>query len=37
MCCASGVCVDVLRVTNVEKLWGIYETQQEAIEALSGK
>ncbi len=37
MCGASGVCVDVLRVTNVEKLWGIYETQQEAIEALSRK
>lgn len=37
MCCASGVCVDVLKVTNVEKLWGIYATQPEAIEALSKK
>jgi len=35
MCCASDVCADVLRVTNVEKLWGIYETRQEAIDALT--
>ena len=37
MCGVSGVCVDVLRVTNVEKLWGIYATQPEAIEALNQK
>jgi len=35
MCCASGVCAEVLKVTNVEKLWGIYETQPEALEALN--
>ena len=35
MCCASGVCSEVLKVTNVEKLWGIYETQPEALEALN--
>lgn len=37
MCCAKGVCVDVLKVTNVEKLWGVYATQLEAIEALKDK
>ena len=35
MCCPSEVCADVLRVTNVAKLWGIYQTRQEAIDALT--
>ena len=35
MCGASDMCAEVLKVTNVEKLWGIYEERADAVSAVS--
>ncbi|MBC8288961.1 MAG: STAS domain-containing protein [Planctomycetes bacterium] len=35
MCCAHGVVADVLKVTNVERLWNLYETQEDALKGLN--
>lgn len=37
MCGANGVVADVLKVTNVEKLWKVFETQEEAVAHLSNQ
>jgi len=35
MCCAHGVVLDVLKVTNVERLWTLYDTQEDGIKGLT--
>lgn len=34
VCCATGVCREVLDVTHTGQLWKIYDSQDEAVEAL---
>lgn len=35
MCCAHGVVLDVLKVTKVERLWTLYDTQDDGIKGLN--
>ena len=35
MCCAHGVVLDVLKVTNVERLWTLYDTQEDGTKGLN--
>jgi anti-sigma B factor antagonist len=34
MCGASGPCADVLDVTQVNRLWNLYKTRDEAVDSL---
>jgi anti-sigma B factor antagonist len=35
VCGATGPCADVLEVTQVNRLWNLFETRDEAVESLS--
>jgi anti-sigma B factor antagonist len=34
VCSATGPCADVLQVTQVDRLWDLFETREEAVESL---
>jgi anti-anti-sigma factor len=35
VCCVSDQALELLRLTNLDTLWALYDTREEAIEALS--
>ncbi len=35
VCNASGPCADVLQVTQVDRLWNLFETREAAVESLN--
>lgn len=34
VCCAKGPCADVLTVTQVDRLWNLFDTRDAAVESL---
>lgn len=34
VCGATGTCADVLKVTQVDRLWNLFETREAAVESL---